>query len=502
MRQCLLPSSRHRPKVRIGIGEAVAGAISPLIAFALRDPSFFREENLDTLLAYDGVGVGSTLAAVSVSRLGRSLPRYFSHGDVASILKIASASVALTVMAMFAATRMTSVPRTLPLIHLIVLFLTMTGGRWLLGWLDGAYEAKNLPQPAQSPKNILVVGANKWAWLYAHIIDSMTTSGQKILAILDPDPRILGRTIHGHPIIGAVEEIDAILDEYAVHGVSIERVVISGRREDVEAETWAFLSNVCRRRGIKCDAFVDCLGPFYDASEIEEQMFSPLAPAPGRLQVPHNRRIKRAFDICFASLSLVVLWPLFLLAFLSVLLTLGMPTIFWQQRVGSNGKPLLVYKFRTLRAPYRKDGAPIGEELRLSRIGRLMRATRLDELPQIINVLRGDMSIVGPRPLLKSDQPHNPEIRLSVAPGLTGWAQIHGGKLIAAAEKNALDEWYVRNWSVWLDIRIIARTLIIVLTGDKRDEGVLWRVLEDNESYADDDRLVSADATDPRVLRG
>jgi lipopolysaccharide/colanic/teichoic acid biosynthesis glycosyltransferase len=96
-------------------------------------------------------------------------------------------------------------------------------------------------------------------------------------------------------------------------------------------------------------------------------------------------------------------------------------------------------------------------------------------LPQLFNVLRGDMSIIGPRPLLPVDLAQSAELRASVVPGLTGWAQVHGGKLITASEKNALDEWYVRNASIRLDIKIFAKTLVTILRGDRRAEGVLLR---------------------------
>jgi lipopolysaccharide/colanic/teichoic acid biosynthesis glycosyltransferase len=115
-------------------------------------------------------------------------------------------------------------------------------------------------------------------------------------------------------------------------------------------------------------------------------------------------------------------------------------------------------------------------------IGRLLRAVRLDELPQLLNVLRGDMSIIGPRPLLPVDLPQSAELRLSVEPGLSGWAQVHGGNLITASEKNALDEWYVRNASIWLDIKILARTLTTVVRGDRRVEDALSRAMCESDN--------------------
>ena len=132
-----------------------------------------------------------------------------------------------------------------------------------------------------------------------------------------------------------------------------------------------------------------------------------------------------------------------------------------------SGRPFLIYKFRTLHAPYDQLGNFVEESQRASRFGSFLRRLRLDELPQLWNVFTGDMSFVGPRPLLPIDQPKRSQLRLQMRPGVTGWAQINGGREITAEEKGVLDEWYVRNASVWLDIRIILRTVGTVLFGDR-----------------------------------
>lgn len=126
-----------------------------------------------------------------------------------------------------------------------------------------------------------------------------------------------------------------------------------------------------------------------------------------------------------------------------------------------------------------RTGRLLTESARTSSVGQFLRASRLDELPQLYNVINGDMGLIGPRPLLLADQPDEPTVRLVVAPGITGWAQIHGGKLISATEKNDLDEWYVHNASLWLDLKILLRTIFIVLTGDRRNQNRLALAAED-----------------------
>jgi lipopolysaccharide/colanic/teichoic acid biosynthesis glycosyltransferase len=142
--------------------------------------------------------------------------------------------------------------------------------------------------------------------------------------------------------------------------------------------------------------------------------------------------------------------------------------MFWQQRLGERGRTFVIYKIRTLRPPFDQRGQPTPPAQRLSWVGKLLRRTRLDELPQLLNVLVGEMSLVGPRPLLPRDQPKHPSARLLVRPGITGWAQINGGTLLSPSEKDKLDEWYVRNASFWLDLRILCLTLWVALLGQRR----------------------------------
>ena len=156
---------------------------------------------------------------------------------------------------------------------------------------------------------------------------------------------------------------------------------------------------------------------------------------------------------------MILLAPLFIVTSLLVLVDVGSPILFWQQRVGRHGHPFLIYKFRTLKLPFTANGSPVPEDERLSAIGRILRASRADELPQLLNVLIGDMSLIGPRPLLPNDQPLNPAFRLLVRPGITGWAQVNGGKLATPEEKQSLDEWYIHNASLWTDLRIVIMTV-------------------------------------------
>jgi lipopolysaccharide/colanic/teichoic acid biosynthesis glycosyltransferase len=188
---------------------------------------------------------------------------------------------------------------------------------------------------------------------------------------------------------------------------------------------------------------------------------------------------KRAIDLAVAAVGLVVLSPLLLAIAGVALIIQGRPILFRQRRAGLGGQPFTILKFRTMR-PARADEISFhADAQRLTRVGGFLRATSLDELPELWNVLLGDMSVVGPRPLLFGYLDHyTPEEarRHDVRPGMTGWAVVHGRHTIPFEERLRLDVWYVDNWSVSLDLRIIAVTVLQVLgrrgvaTVQRRDE--------------------------------
>lgn len=180
---------------------------------------------------------------------------------------------------------------------------------------------------------------------------------------------------------------------------------------------------------------------------------------------------KRLFDILLSIPGLILLSPLLLLVGLLVRVRMGFPVIFQQMRPGLNGKPFLVYKFRTMKEVYDTQGQLLPDHQRLTSLGRFLRALSLDELPELLNVLRGEMSLVGPRPLLMQylDR-YTPEQarRHEVLPGMTGWAQVNGRNAITWEEKFQYDVWYVDHWSLKLDIKILFLSLLVVI----RREGI------------------------------
>ena len=175
-----------------------------------------------------------------------------------------------------------------------------------------------------------------------------------------------------------------------------------------------------------------------------------------------QKAIKRVFDFFVAGLLLVMLSPLLLVTALLIRIRMGSPVLFRHQRPGYRGKIITISKFRTMTNACNKSGKLLPDEERLTRLGRIIRSLSLDELPQLWNVLKGDLSLVGPRPLLiEYLERYTPEQRRrhEVKPGITGWAQVNGRNAITWEDKFRCDVWYVENWSLGLDIKILMMTV-------------------------------------------
>jgi lipopolysaccharide/colanic/teichoic acid biosynthesis glycosyltransferase len=178
---------------------------------------------------------------------------------------------------------------------------------------------------------------------------------------------------------------------------------------------------------------------------------------------------KRLLDVCISVLVLAVSLPLIAAIAVCIYFELGPPVIFRQERAGFGGRPFTIYKFRTLRDEYAHDGTPLPDDMRMIGMGTVLRNLSLDELPQLWNVLKGDLSLIGPRPLLMEYLPLYTEeerTRHDVRPGISGWAQVNGRNAISWEDRFQLDRWYVTHVSFKLDLRILYLTLVRVLGRD------------------------------------
>jgi len=340
-----------------------------------------------------------------------------------------------------------------PLYHGLLLAGGLIFAR-ILTRVTGAEEASTDYESRR--ERVIVIGANRLASAFISMLNAYAPNRQSVVALLD-DKGGIGRAVRGVQVLGTSQELDAIVSEFSVHGVHIDRVVLAGDTDLLSSAVLHDVERVCKKRHIPLSYLPRMLGLTEPAAEVEQNVAGAAEVA-----FPEPRfflRLKRVIDILGSLALLVLLSPLFAIATVLVLIDVGSPVLFWQERTGWWGRPFLIYKFRTLGAPFDAVGQPAVGDRQPSAIGRFLRATRIDELPQLINVLFGDMSLIGPRPLLPEDQPSSTALRLSVRPGITGWAQINGAKLVTKDDKEKFDEWYVRNASAWVDTKIALMTL-------------------------------------------
>lgn len=193
-------------------------------------------------------------------------------------------------------------------------------------------------------------------------------------------------------------------------------------------------------------------------------------------------KLKSVLDIFLSILVLLLIFPILLLLSCAIFVSMGSPIFFKQERIGKNNKPFIMYKFRTMREPKEGENRLLSDADRVTKVGAFLRKTSLDELPEIINVIKGEMSLVGPRPLLDLHLELFNDRQLKrhdVKPGMTGLAQVMGRQSLSFTQRTDLDVKYVENLSFWLDIKIIVKTILVVLGADGIKTGQKFEEVDD-----------------------
>jgi lipopolysaccharide/colanic/teichoic acid biosynthesis glycosyltransferase len=463
------PSSQSALRLRWSLFDVVWAALAPYYALMLRDAYILSYDGMQAAIVFCLVSFVYSLLSFAVFRLRDGMARYFSVHDAGEIAKAVIMAELMTCTTLFIFTRLEGIPRSTPIVHALILGVGLVVARGLVRVSSTRFGE---PRYQLERKHIVMIGVSRLTALYIKFLEAVAPGEYQVIAVLDDEPGTRGRSVNGVGVMGSTAELESIIEEFAVHGVRAHRVVVGCHAHEMSGQVLDAIRRVCEAHGADLGFVPELFGLTAggDADEPSEiEMRSQLEP---RVAVPAYFAVKRYLDVVLALVLVVALAPLWAFAACLVLLDVGSPVFFWQQRVGLEGRRFLLYKFRTLRNPFDERGRKLAEAQRVSPIGGLLRRTRLDELPQLLNVLVGDMSLIGPRPLLPRDQPRNMAARLSVRPGITGWAQVNGGVLLSPDEKEQLDEWYIRNASPLLDLRIIALTLMMFLRGDRRTERV------------------------------
>lgn len=469
--------------------------VATVASLFLRDNLDLSLERLVILGPYVLISIVSAAFSFALLGVSRGIWRFASLPDYLRVVFAVFLAVSGAVAAGFAWDRLETVPRAIPILQILLTTALMTTVR--VG--TRLRHSQRSRTPAAEIANlfkgetVLVLGLSWIADLFLKSIRETGGEYVSIAGVIGPKNQHRGRLFQTYPILGTPEELQTILKQLEVHGVYVDRVVVATPLQNLSSDAREELERVETGSAIVIDYFAERLGLVRSDEEGGDTPVALNERRAGELHlsleehadVPSLKRrlwvAKRLFDFTMAAVAIMLAAPLFVVVALLALFDVGTPVLFWQQRPGRFGRRFKVYKFRTMKAAHDRHGRKLTDDERLSAIGRFIRRTRLDELPQLFNILVGQMSFVGPRPLLPIDQAEEYSARLAVRPGLTGWAQVNGGRDISAADKAAMDVWYVHNASPLLDLKIILATVHMVIFGERPNPTVVraaWRYLQ------------------------
>lgn len=346
-------------------------------------------------------------------------------------------------------------------IQMMLVFCFLSGWRWILSAIFPAGIGK---------EDVLIVGAGRSATKLYHLLEN-AGSPYRVVGFLDDDPAKLGRTVGSEPVIGTTDQLMDIADQKGVR-TAILAITHDRPRELIDHALKS------RLHGLTIMDMPAVYEEMTGSIPVEHLRYDWLLFADGfyLLSKPYVQRVKRLIDFATSGLLLIISAPIVLLTAIAIKIESRGPVFFRQERVGKDEEVYIVWKFRSMRQDAEQEGAVWADEddPRVTRVGRLIRFLRIDELPQIVNVFRGDMSFIGPRPerpefvqSLKARIPYY-TIRHSVRPGITGWAQVkygYGASVEDALKKLEYDVFYIKNMSLLLDTKILLKTIGVVLFG-------------------------------------
>jgi len=414
------------------------------------------------------ISSGFAIAVLLLFQTHKNLWAYLSFKDLGLVFVAVTTSIILMNACFYFILHYGVIPRSVLPLHWALAIVAMTGARLLVRQLSRPVVSGD----SMAQKHVIVVGVGHTAELYMQFARKVMPNKVVIEGVVDENEALVKRYFHGCMILGTFDALPKILEQYRLHGVRIDQFIIAKPWQTLSQHSQEYLETLKRQYSIEIVHFDRQIGMEERCPEQERIQDSMEQSAPYIAIEGFYPKLKRAYDIGAALILLVACMPLMLLTALLVAVDIGMPVIFWQRRPGRYGKPFKLYKFRTMR-PVRhrwyesRAMHKSRDHMRCSGVGRWIRRMRLDELPQLWNILRGDMSFIGPRPLLEDDQPEGGQARLSIRPGVSGWAQVHGGDALTADQKLIMDLWYIQHMSVFLDVRILIKTVLVVIHGDK-----------------------------------
>jgi exopolysaccharide biosynthesis polyprenyl glycosylphosphotransferase len=363
--------------------------------------------------------------------------------------------------------------------RLLFVYFYLLDLAFLLGWraLMQQMLQLRLGRSLAAPRRMLVVGAGAVGQRLGQAIRDYRWTGLELVGYVDDDETKQGTTCAGYPVLGVLEDVSAVVTRHAIEEIIL---ALPPRAQERARHVILALQEV----PVNVRVVPDVFDMVFIRASVEEFAGIPLIGLREPVIEGPDRVVKRLFDLVVGSLALVLLSPLMLVAGLVVRIDSPGPILLRQQRIGEGGRSFQMLKFRTMRVGAETGEQRLGREAvqgpptfvkqpndpRMTRVGSVLRRLSIDELPQLFNVLKGDMSLVGPRPelpwLVERYEPWHHK-RFAVPQGMTGWWQVNGRSDRADYALRMEDDlYYIRNWSVWLDLRILLLTIRAVTRGE------------------------------------
>ena len=480
-------------RLRLLLADLGLIAVASVAAIALRDNLVVSQARIELLAPYLGCTLAISAVVMGLFGTYRSIWRFSSMSDYLVLVCCTLVIVIGAVTLGFGVNRLQNLPRSLPFLQGLTILTSLVGARVLLRLRHAARSRPvqlMVEHPAMTGESVLIVGLSRLTELYFQAAQEMAPRSLRIAGILGRSERHAGRFMSGIAVLGTPEQIHGILREQEVHGTQVDRILVMTAFDELSLQAQTALLDIERTTTIRLDLIAERLGLQAPTSRTgssspaagknaSDMAFSVAALGVDELARKNYWRVKRLWDVGLAGTLLVVMSPIVAAVAVLVACDVGLPLTFWQMRPGLAGRPFKLYKLRTMANAHDARGDRIADSDRLSAFGNVLRQFRLDELPQLVNILTGEMSFVGPRPLLPADQHADYAARLLVRPGLTGWAQVIGGRQISALDKAALDIWYVHRASFGLDMQILLRTVAVLAFGERTNPRAISNTWDD-----------------------
>ena len=483
--------------------DATIFAFSSIVAAFLRmgKDDFFNVTV--KLYPYFIISFVSSLAVFLLFGIYRYIWRFFSLHEFRNILLAVILALLISVLISFSIFRLEQVPRSLPFIQGLVALAGISGLRLLGRWRARLREQQIQHQEKgkEQRHGVLIIGFTPVADIYLRSVELFGSDRLAVVGILDESAQYRGQRMRHCEVLGTPKELPHILKQLQIHGVAVRKLVMATSYDLLSESSRQAIARLKAEHRVYVEDFCLLLNACMQHDPLELHEPFPLdkddaIPLPAGLDVIVEQRLakyewlKRGVDVGMAALIGVLALPILAMIIPLVRLTMGRPVFFWQERPGRSGRILRIYKLRTLKHGVSPEGRLLTDEERQTKLGKLLRRLRIDELPQIYNILKGDLSLIGPRPLLPVDLPEDMpgwiRLRRLARPGLTGWAQVHGGQALEKHLKVIMDVWYLANMSPALDLKILWFTVLRLLKGRGemvhpepieqacRDLGVSW----------------------------